>query len=322
MTSEHSTAPAAPWAIVARDLYLTGMAVFVLNIVIGILNGADADQFDRNQIATHVHAGTVGWLTLAIIGGTTLLFRAMDRRLALALIVAVPIYVLAFYTGNFMFRALGGTVLLVIIAWLVVWLWRQFLAGERTLPRLAVTLGLTSFGYGAVLGVLLQIGFAANLIPARRRDRRARLGHDVRLSRAGRLRLPRVARPGHERPAAPRGHPSRGPVPWRGHHPVALLTGAEQIGGMLYLLAELFAVVLFVIRIWPKSLRTNWLAATPMRHLAAATVWVVIALVLFMYLVFSVISSGQPLTDFLGLLIASDHVVYIGVVTNGALGVL
>ena len=140
------------WIRSARDLYLVAMAVFLVNIVIGILNGADAVEFDHNQILTHVHAGTVGWLTLAIIAAATLMFRATDRRLVVALAVFVPIYVLAFYTGNFAFRALGGTALLVVIGWLLIWLWQQYLAGERSLPRLAVTLGLTSFGYGAVAG--------------------------------------------------------------------------------------------------------------------------------------------------------------------------
>jgi len=50
--------------------------------------------------------------------------------------------------------------LLIAIAWLLIWLWRQFLAGERSLPRLAFVLGLTSFGYGAIIGVLLQVQFA------------------------------------------------------------------------------------------------------------------------------------------------------------------
>src|SRR6187397_511772 len=127
---------APAWVATARDLYLVAMAVFVVNIVIGILNGADAVEFDRNQILTHVHAGTVGWLTLAIVAAATLLFRATDRRLVVALAITVPIYVLAFYTGNFTFRAIGGTVLLLVIAWLLVWLWREFLRGERSLPRL------------------------------------------------------------------------------------------------------------------------------------------------------------------------------------------
>ena len=42
------------------------IALFAVTIVIGILNGADAVEFDHNQILTHVHAGTVGWLTLVI----------------------------------------------------------------------------------------------------------------------------------------------------------------------------------------------------------------------------------------------------------------
>ncbi len=92
MTPERTTAPAA-WAITARDLYLVAMAVFLVTILIGILNGTDAVEFDRNAILTHVHSGTVGWLSLTIVASTFLLFRAADRRLMLTLAVLVPIYV-------------------------------------------------------------------------------------------------------------------------------------------------------------------------------------------------------------------------------------
>src|SRR4029078_10486042 len=146
------------WVSTARDLYLVAVSVFVMNITIGILTDCDAGEFDRtgilnaaaavefdqNQILTHVHAGTVGWLTLTIVASTFLLFRAADRRLMVGLAFLVPIYVLAFYTGNFAFRAIAGTALLVAVLWLLVWVWRTFLASERTLPRLAVVLGVTS----------------------------------------------------------------------------------------------------------------------------------------------------------------------------------
>jgi hypothetical protein len=112
MTPEHRT---PPWATTARDLYLVAMAVFLVTIVIGILNGADVVEFDRNAILTHVHSGTIGWLTLTIVASTFLLFRAADRRLMVALAVLVPVYVLAFYTGNFAFRAIGGTALLAVV---------------------------------------------------------------------------------------------------------------------------------------------------------------------------------------------------------------
>ncbi len=314
------------WVRAARDLYLVAIAVFVVNIVIGILNGADAVEFDRNQILTHVHAGTVGWLTLAIVAATTLLFRATDRRLVLALAVAVPVYVLAFYTGNLPFRAISGTVLLVVIGWLLVWLWREFLAGERSLPRLAVTLGLTSFGYGAVLGVLLQIGLASGavIVPG------DAVGAHASAMTFGYLVL--VAFGVIEwRILGTRDLPRAGVVQVLALFiggliiSISLLAGAAQAGGGIYLLTQLIAVVLFVVRIWPKSLRVAWLEAAPIRHVAAASLWVVAALVLFMYIVYSFITAADPSDPSalpVNVLVASDHAVYIGVITNGALALL
>ena len=319
---------APSWVVTARDLYLVAMAVFVVNIVIGILNGADVVEFDRNQILTHVHAGTVGWLTLTIVASTFLLFQAADRRLMLALAVLVPIYVLAFYTGNFALRAVGGTALLIAVAWLLWWLWRQFLAGERTLPRLAVTLGVTSFGYGALIGVLIQISLASGLtlLPG------DTIGAHASAMTFGYLVL--VAMGLIEwRILGTRDLPRAGVIQvgalFLGGLTISLslLAGAAQAGGGLYLLTQLVAVVLFAIRIWPRSLRINWAAANPVRHFAASSVWVVFALVLFMYIVFTFISSGAtdpsaaPQID-LNVLIASDHSAYIGIVTNIELGLL
>jgi len=51
------------WAASARGLYLVAMAVFVVTVSIGIVNGLDAVEFDRNTILTHVHSGTLGWIT-------------------------------------------------------------------------------------------------------------------------------------------------------------------------------------------------------------------------------------------------------------------
>jgi hypothetical protein len=327
MSSEHG---APSWVKTARDLYLVAMAVFVVNIVIGILNGADVVEFDRNQILTHVHAGTVGWLTLTIVASTFLLFQAADRRLMLALAILVPIYVLTFYTGNFVLRAAGGTALLIAVGWLLWWLWRQFLAGERTLPRLAVTLGVTSFGYGALIGVLIQVSLASGrmLLPG------DTIGAHASAMTFGYLVL--VAMGLIEwRILGTRGLPRSGLIQVGALFlggltiSVSLLADAAQAGGGIYLLTQLIAVVLFAVRIWPRSLRINWAAADPIRHFAASSVWVVFALVLFMYIVFKFISSGATSTDpnaapalDLNALIASDHSAYIGIVTNIVLGLL
>jgi len=318
--------PAPPWAVAARDLYLVAMAVFVLNIAIGILNGADAVEFDHNQILTHVHAGTIGWLTLTIVASSFLLFRAADRRLMLALAILVPVYVAAFYTGSLALRAAGGTALLVVIAWVLAWTWQQFLAGERSLPRLAVVLGLTSFGYGAVIGVLLQVQFALELSILSGDG----IGAHASAMTFGYLVLVSFGLI-EWRLLGTRDLPRAGLVQMLALFlgglviSVGLLAGVEQAAGGIYLLTQLVAVVLFVVRIWPRALRVGWLGANPDRHLGAASIWVVGALILFMYLVFVFITATNPDDPEafpLNVLIASDHSVYIGVITNIVLGLL
>jgi hypothetical protein len=323
MNSERS---ATPWATSARDLYLVAMAVFLVTIVIGILNGADAVEFDRNQILTHVHSGTVGWLTLTIVASTFLLFREVDRRLMLALAVAVPVYVLAFYTGNFAFRAISGTALLAVVVWLLYWVWTVYLAGERTLPRLAVTLGLTSFAYGGIIGVLIQVGLALELsiVPG------DNVGAHASAMTFGYLVLTAMGLI-EWRVLGTRDRPTLGMVQVGALFlgglviSVSLMAGAEQIGGMIYLLTQLAAVVIFVIRVWPRALNRSWTDADPGRHFGAASVWAVAALVLFMYIVFSFITAedpGDPAALPINVLIASDHAVYIGVITNVVVGLL
>ena len=305
----------ASWARTARDLYGVAMAVFVVTIAIGILNGADVVEFDRNALLTHVHSGTVGWLSLTIVATAFLLFRAADRRLMLTLAVLVPVYVLAFFTGNLPFRAISGGALLLAIAWLVVWVWGRFLEGERTVPRLAVTLGVTSFAYGAVVGVLIQVAMAmgTTILPG-----------DVVGAHASAMTFGYIVLT------------AMGVIEWRLRGtrdlPVlgiiqvaalflgglvislALLLGAEQAGGGIYLLTQLVAVVLFVVRVWPAAMRTRWLDVAPTRFFA---------LILFMYLVFQVISDPEnPDALPLNILLASDHAVYIGVLTNIVVGLL
>ena len=312
----------SPWAATARSLYLVAMGVFLVTIAIGILNGLDAVEFDRNQVLTHVHSGTVGWLTLAIVATTFLVYRATDTRLAIALGITVPVYVLAFYTGSFPFRAISGTVLLVVILWLLVWTWRTYLAGERSLPRLGLALALTTFTYGAIVGVLLQVGFAAgtSIVPG------DGIGAHAGAMTFGYLVLAGMA-VAEWRVLGTTGIPRGGLVQMGALFigglilSIALLTGASQIGGMLYLLAELVAVVLFLARVVPSAARGIGSLADGRGHLALASLWIVVALALFMYLVSQFIASPEGELN-AGLLIASDHSVYIGVITNSVFAIL
>ncbi|MGZ8502321.1 MAG: hypothetical protein ACXWW6_05645 [Candidatus Limnocylindrales bacterium] len=147
-----SASGAADWPRLSRGLYSVAMAMFLVTVGIGVVNGLDLVDFSppemRNTLLTHVHSGTLGWITLAIVATAFWLARTGDRALAWAFGIVVPIYVIAFYSGNYPARAITGTVLLVLIAWLFVWAWRLALE-RRSLPTLAVALGLTTFTYGA-----------------------------------------------------------------------------------------------------------------------------------------------------------------------------
>jgi hypothetical protein len=308
----------------ARSLFLVAMALFVVTIAIGILNGLDAVEFDRNQLLTHVHSGTVGWLTLSVVAITFLVFNTANRPLALALAVCVPVYVLAFYTGSYPLRALSGTVLLAVIFWLVAWTWRTYLASERSLPQLGMALAISTFTLGGVIGVLLQIQFALGtaIVPG-----------DSIGAHAGAMTFGYLVLAGMAvldwKVLGTTGMPKAGLVQYVALAfgglviTVALLTGTAQIGGMVYLVTELVAVVLFGVRILPRALRTDWVRGGAGRFLGASAAWVVIALVLFMAVVAQfVAAAGDGTTINAGLLVASDHSTYIGVISNLTFGVL
>lgn len=323
------------WTRQVRSLYLMGAALFVVTIVIGIVNGLDLVDFGdaalRPTLLTHVHAGTVGWITLGIVGTAIWFFRSGDSRLTMLLVAAVPVYVAAFYSGNLPARAITGVILLVAILWLFVWVWREAMA-KRSLPALAIALGLTSFTYGAVIGVLLQVQLATEtqIFPA---------NGDVVGAHASTMTFAYLLLT------------AMGFIEWRlkGTTGMPILgiiqIGAIFLGGLLLagtlllvdattdsgaqmlqamggvdLLLNLVSVVLFVVRIWPTALRTNWMVASAGRHYGAAAVLAPFAMALFMYIVYLFVSNPD-LSDFpLGILVALDHLVFIGVVTNLVVG--
>jgi hypothetical protein len=319
MTS--STDRARAWPDIVRTLLYVAMALFVVTIVIGIVNGLDLYEFDRNQLLTHVHSGTLGWVTLTLVAASFWLFRSGDRRLALTMAVLTVAYVIAFYTGHLWLRATTGVALFVAIAWLLVWAWRAAVA-TGSLPALAVALGFTTFAYGAVIGVLLQVQMASGttIFPG---------GGDVIGAHAGTMvfsYLVLVAMGLIEwRARGTTGLPKAGLVQVGALFGGGLLLAIVQlflpdqvqsIGG-IYLLVELVAIVLFIGRVLPSAVRVDWIHASPARHLGTAAVFVVVAMGIYMYLVVTFL--GNPTADFetfLPILVASDHTTFVGVITN------
>src|SRR5690349_15687425 len=64
----------APLANEIRLLLQAALVLFVITVVIGILNGADVVDFSHAKLMTHVHAGTLGWITLSALAASLWLF--------------------------------------------------------------------------------------------------------------------------------------------------------------------------------------------------------------------------------------------------------
>lgn len=316
------------WSSAVRGLFLAAMAVFLVTIGIGILNGLDLVDFSRDQLLTHVHTGTLGWITLSLVALSAWAARGIDRRLAWALGLIIPVYALAFLVAPAIRSIVGGALLLAIL-WLLVWVWRGY-AARRNLPSLAVALGFTTFTYGAIIGVLRQIQLAggpapfpptADVVGA---HASAMVFSYLILVATGLLEW-RVLGTG--------GLPRGGLVQL-----VALfLSGAilsftllflppeaTQMAGGLVLLLNLIAVGIFAVRVTSRAVRTDWLAGGA-RHLAVSSIFVLVAMAIFLYVIYRFISDPSIAQDpaaIIPVLTASDHAAFIGVITNLVFGCL
>ena len=104
MSSRTNDRPAHPLRREVLLLLQVAMVVFVWTVVIGILNGADIVDFSRKTVLSHVHAGTLGWITMSVFAGSLWLFGtgATDRAvkyarvLTGAAIIALPAFAFTF----------------------------------------------------------------------------------------------------------------------------------------------------------------------------------------------------------------------------------
>jgi hypothetical protein len=55
-------------------LLQAGLLIFTFTVGVGILNGLDVIDFSRPMLMAHVHAGTLGWITLGFIAACLWIF--------------------------------------------------------------------------------------------------------------------------------------------------------------------------------------------------------------------------------------------------------
>lgn len=159
-----------------RLMLRAALLLFAYTIGIGILNGLDLVEFSRQQLLSHLHGGTLGWMTLAILGVTLWLFGGSDttssvrsaRTLAIAAPIAIALYVSAFATTAGGLRPLAGTATLLVLIGAAAWAFRRVRTVAVTVPHLFVLLGLTSSVIGGTFGVIngMAIAFDWTWVPA------------------------------------------------------------------------------------------------------------------------------------------------------------
>jgi hypothetical protein len=165
-----------------KTLFIGALLLFLVNITLGFVNALTTGGLPRWQMLTHLHAGTIGWITLSVIGVAVWLFTggrdvSRDYVNRIRLLVWAGVLVFAGYVASFgvgfylagdamYFLPLFGT-----LASVVIWAATVFvLLQSRNQPVLTtahvlVMAALVTASGGALMGILagLEQAFGAFL---------------------------------------------------------------------------------------------------------------------------------------------------------------
>jgi hypothetical protein len=299
------------------------LVLFVFTVVVGILNGTDLVEFERKALLAHVHTGTLGWITMSVLAASFWLFgtnsqpSGLVRQLAWAAPASITAYSLAFLTTFGIVRPVLGLVVGVVILLGFGWVALQARGRVLSVPHVGMLAALAMSVVGAVLGVLLGymraqansglpeslssahpaamvVGF---LVPVGMVFIEWALDGDStqrRASVAGWLQI---------------GLPFLGGVMAvigvLGNIPPLLIAGIPF---------EVIGLIILIVRVRGR-LGVNLMTPGPARHGVLALVYLIVNISLLFFLVGKYFSQNiEPPTH---LLLALDHSIFIGVMTNG-----
>ena len=337
MLTNRTTWPAA------RPMMATALALFVITIVIGILNGLDLYEPDHDTLITHVHAGTLGWISLMVSAMALLAFgegadTARARRLGRFMIGAITLYVAAFWIGDRIWedriqRPIAGTLLLIMIVSFLVWMMRRRKAAPMTVPQLGILLSWVSLLVGAIFGIMLGLYIARGSVPGLPDD----VASGFAESHPPAMVIGFVILAGLAlaewglRPQRTLAEDRSGKIQmWLVFTAgmlvnVAFVIGVEDLLGPANLL-QIVAVIMFVKRLWPQLKPSGWKGAGTGLYPRMGALMLVLNLGLLTYVVVQLLSGAvdvdDPTDEFMGLIIAFDHVFFIGVITNIMFGMI
>lgn len=307
----------------SRNLFRAALVIFIVTVVIGILNGTDIWDPPRNTLLTHVHAGTLGWITLGVFGGAIWMMGGGDSTKAMAnyAIVAISFYVLAFWSVDLtdtvsIQRPIGGTLAFISMVWVFWWALRSRRGRGYDVAQFGMVLALAFLVFGAVLGVLLGLQLADVEIVAPENAGRLAESHPGAMV-AGFVVLAALALiEWLIQDEAPKLAESKlgatqmlllllaGVVLVLG-----FLTGAEellQLGVPLQVLGALILLGRHGKRLAP----SQWAGSTDRKFVRIAVLGLVAVVALIAYLI-SQILSGVEFADLFGIALAMDHINFL-----------
>lgn len=313
-----------------RLLLHAAMVVFVWTVAIGILNGTDIVDFDQKVILSHVHAGTLGWITTSVFAASFWLFgrdasareTATARLIARSSVVILPVFALTFaFTYDDPRAVIGSLALLATVA-MFAWTAGRARRVELSAVHLGFLAAIATSVIGGVLGVLLatEIATGNDVLPDGGEDAHpatmvvgflipvgmalAEWGlRGGELGRAGRLGVAQMAFP--------------------------FVGGLLLMAGLLLdidplpplaTVIELVGVIIFFTRLRQPLRAVPWQEASANRY-AAASAFAIIANIVFLNYLAGANGGDLDLVAEHQLL-ALDHVMFVGVVTNAIFALL
>lgn len=316
-----------------------GLIIFTLTALLGLANATQIfGALDRNTLLTHLHSGTLGWITMGVIGIAIWIFaREREDLLAPVMLSALTTaaYVMAFWSGVFILRGVFGLAELAVI---VYWWWFVYTRaggwpGIRRLdiPRLSVVLGLTTLVIGSTLGVIVQVLLATgNSLPTNT----DLIGGHASAQTGGYLVL--VAAGFAEWQLSGGGKRTMlglaqvyllfvGGLLLSASLLLSAVLGAQLAQALpgLATLLTLAGIAIVVVRVGRAAIAAPWMAATGTRHIAIAVAFLVLAVILQAILVQQFINAQGDVTKVsMGLLHALDHSYFVGLMTNAIFGAI
>jgi hypothetical protein len=308
-----------------------GLGIFGLTALLGLANATRIfGALSRDTLLTHLHSGTLGWITMGVIGVTIWLFAGSGASLSRNILwsgLVTAAYVLAFWSGNFPARAITGTLeLLVILYW---WWWALSQArregfGRIDVPKLSVVLGLTILLIGAIVGVTIQLFLAIGIaLPTSPEligtHAAAQIGGYLVLVSAGIIEWRLTGGGKRTRAGLAQAY-----ALFLGGLFLAIGVGMniQPLQGIATLL-QVVGIVIVVVRFGGRVFTAPWGEPSGTRHVAIAVPFLVLGLGLEIWFLSSIIQAQGDFTKIsLGLVHSLDHAMFVGLMTNTLFGVI